>query len=192
MNKIRFLIGGLLLLLVSCIPSVHPLYSDEVLLRNPLISGIWSEEESDRWKFEEDQDGYYLTQYDGKNYGYFEVHLVQLGNNYYFDFYPDHLDKSFTINQKSVLNDMLSWHLLPVHTFAKVRIDEDKIEIMMFDPEWLDDLLDKRMIRIKHESHQDDGHLITASTDELQKFVIKYGDLEEAYNDPIILHRRSE
>jgi hypothetical protein len=191
MNKIKFFIGAMVLLLSGCIPSVHPLYSDDVLRENTHLIGAWSEEEDDRWSFEEDGDGYYLTHYDGKNYGYFEVYLVQLGNNYYFDFYPDHLDKSFTINQETVINDMLGWHLLPVHTFAKVNIEKDKLVIWMFDPDWLDDLLDKRMIRIKHETHQEDGHLITASTQELQKFVIKYGDLDEAFVDPITLHRRT-
>ena len=67
---------------------------------------------------------------------------------------------------------MKDMHLFPVHTFAKVNIEQNKIKI----------------------SHEKSGQniILTASTGELQKFVVKYGSDEDAFFDPIILNRKVE
>ena len=52
---------------------------------------------------------------------------------------------------------------------------------------WLADLLKNNKIRISHETihkkYQDDSYILTASTDELQKFLIKYGNDPNAFVD---------
>jgi hypothetical protein len=57
-----------------------------------------------------------------------------------------------------------------VHTFAKLKVEENKLEIQWFDQEWLEDLLKKNRIRIHHENNGD-IILLTAKPAELQKFV---------------------
>ncbi len=43
------------------------------------------------------------------------------------------------------------------------------------------ELIDKKQIRIRHEVRFDGLYVITASTEELQQYVAKYGDVDKAY-----------
>ena len=52
-----------------------------------------------------------------------------------------------------------------------------------FKTEWLEDLFKQRKIRIKHEVIKDDEILLTASSKDLQKFVLKYEEEKKAYKD---------
>lgn len=53
MNKCFWLIGAVVLVaLVGCVPSLHPLYTDGDLVFNPALVGEWSEKDSEeRWIF---------------------------------------------------------------------------------------------------------------------------------------------
>ncbi len=184
MKRVILIVSIIVMLIVSgCIPSVHPLYSSDTLAENPLLEGTFMDEEMVRWEFRKEFDHYYLYMNEDGKEAFFFVHLVQLGDYFYLDFYPDKVDAL-------EINEFLLWHLLPVHLFARIEIHADNLELYFFDPEWLEDLLDERKIRIKHEKVTG-NYLITASTEELQKFVTKYGHLEEAYveSEPIVLNR---
>ncbi|WP_395078365.1 hypothetical protein [Gracilimonas sp.] len=87
-------------------------------------------------------------------------------------------------------------HRLNVNTFSKVQLQNDRLVIEPFASSWIRDLISNNQVRIKHErmySEFDDSSeiLITASSDELHKFVSKYGNEENAYEDPIILEKMS-
>jgi hypothetical protein len=109
---------------------------------------------------------------------YFLGKFVQLDEDYYLDLYPfDVFDVDFR-----------SSHLLPVHTFSKIDLEEDSISINLFRDSWIEDQIRDNRVRIKHEKLEE-GILITASTEELQQFIKKYGNVTEAYRDPITLNR---
>ena len=93
--------------------------------------------------------------------------LVQLGGNYYLDLYKLDFD--------------LPVFAFPVHIFMKVSFAEEELRIHMFSQEWLTDLIKNRQVRIRHEVNDMDSILLTAATGDLQKFIIKYGDVEQAY-----------
>lgn len=138
------------------------------------------------WQFNK-QDGksYLLIHTDGEgNPGAFEVHIVQLGKHLFMDFYPTDLPgekkELFDITNSPEANSMMAWHLLPVHTFAKLEVGKDKLKISMFDPEFLEKLLKNRQIRIKHEE-VNGGFVLTAPTADLQKFAEKYAEMDEAF-----------
>jgi hypothetical protein len=63
-----------------------------------------------------------------------------------------------------------------------VQYNSDSILIYWFSEEWLTELFEMNRIRIKHESIEVSSdysrHVLTASTEELQKFIRKYA------NDP--------
>ncbi len=84
----------------------------------------------------------------------------------------------------------MAFHLVPAHTFAKVEISKDTIKIFQFDIEHLEDLLENGKIRIRHV-RPDKDIILTATTEELQEFFIKYAEDEEAYTDPIILVKKN-
>jgi len=68
-----------------------------------------------------------------------------------------------------------------VHTFAKVNIENDSIAINWFDSDWFKENLESNKIRIKHEKNSA-NILLTAQPKELQKFVSKYSNDEDAFD----------
>lgn len=200
----------------SCIPSLHPLYTSDKLVRVEALEGVWKDiqgekkiqkrekvlgEEKDvvitlpaddtslssMWDFRRKDDGQFLlihTDDSGKKAA-FDIHIIRLGGDLYMDFYPAELPKEEREKDlgmfESPYNDLFSYHILPVHTFAKLKLDGDSLKIMMFDPDFLEKLLERRQIRIKHEKLEEGGYVLTAPSEELQKFVEKYGNEKEAY-----------
>lgn len=131
----------------------------------------------------ENENPVYLVVYEDLNdeqpdSAYFFGKFVQLDQNYYLDLYPfDVFDIGFW-----------SGHLFPVHTFSKVELNNDSLTINLFKDSWIEEQIRDNRVRIKHE-RIDDSVLITASTEELQKFIIKYGNMSEAFRDPITMNR---
>ncbi len=211
-------ISFVILIIQGCIPSIHPLWTQDKLVFDENLLGGWTESEADEnttWYFSGGFDkkknlveGYELIHKYQKSEAKFEIHLVKLGEHLFFDIFPDDLDylrfedKTLGVpiqfsgfgNSKADepdihLNMLYFEHMMPVHTFAKVEIENDEIKIYRFDQEWLDDLFKQRKVRIKHEETSDGQIILTAPTSDLQKFFEKYANDEKAYLDPIILHR---
>ena len=63
----------------------------------------------------------------------------------------------------------------PTHIFAKAEINEEQLILHFFDIGWLDDLIEKNRIKISHVNLED-RVLLTAKTDELQKFILKFAN----------------
>ncbi len=168
--------------------SFYPLYNDEDLFANDILTGEWMDSDSTVWHFEHaykgkrlpeniDSTSYYMRLKDpvsGKtDKREFSVHVVKLAGNYFLDFYlEDYCDGDNM--------DLYSFHIIPVHTFAKLRVEGDRLLINWFDQEWLQELVEENKIRIRHENNGD-FILLTAKPDELQKFVIKYVNSEDAF-----------
>ena len=173
--------------------SFYPLYTTDDLFPNELLLGKWMDQDSSLWKFDYayngkeipencDSTSYILKINERNNEDFGDasllVHVVRLKGHYFLDFYlDDYFDE---------LNPTLfDFHLMPVHTFAKLEINGDGMTISWFNPEWLEKKLEKGKIRIRHE---DNGEhiLLTAKTKELQKFVIKYANQKEAFEDGLV------
>ena len=176
MKTIKILTGlaALLLLISGCIPSLHPLYTEEDIVFEESLLGTWGKT-PETWTFSTDDSvSYDLTIISEEDTTYLEVHMVILNGHYFMDFYPednDHID----------IPDHLVLNLLAVHTFARVSFDGYELKVRYFDPSWLDTLFEQNRIRIKHEVLDDDNIVLTAPTDELQKFVSKYADDPKAF-----------
>lgn len=105
----------------------------------------------------------------------FHAHLFSLGGNQFIDFYV--IDESE--------NDMYEIHMIPAHTLAKIKVGRS-LEIKWFNEEWLKKLFEENRIKISHEKlklygDDEESYILTASTDELQKFLLKYGDDSNAF-----------
>jgi hypothetical protein len=179
------------LFLSGCVVySFYPLYTAKDLFPNEILTGTWTDSDSTVWKFEHPtvvKDGIksidktsfelHLKQKDESEFdeSRFLVHIVKLGGNYFLDFYlTDMQGKS-----KFELND---FHIIPVHTFARLTVKNNELLINWFDQNWLNELIRQNKIRIHHESN-DEFVLLTAKPGELQKFVTKYVNSEEAFKD---------
>jgi len=191
----------LALLASSCIPSLFPLYTEEDLVTDDRIVGTWASGEMGTWVIErldyrptsdffssdwsdaEKKNTYKLIviETDGGDTleTEFVVHMLVLDGQHYLNYYPVDYELD---------HDFLSWHMVEANNFSKVKITEDSISLGFFDPSYLEDLIDENRIKISHIRH-DNGILITARTKELQKFVIKYGDEEDAILEPDVLKR---
>ncbi len=188
MKKVIFGLAFVILLLFSScnLLSLYPLYTKEVLVRKDEIDGIWMmpiDSTYFEWAFEaptlSSSYDYALsvTDPDDEEEEQYEIHIVQLGEDYYFDIFPK-ADRY-----------MLLTSLMACHTFGKVEFQNNKMIYYTFDADWLKSLFDKRKIRLRHERTGKDEILLTASPKELQQFLIKYGQDENAYLDTIVLTR---
>jgi hypothetical protein len=185
--------------------SFYPLYTEKDLFPNDILTGEWyqsDDQELDRndveatWKFVHpnmgkkdnevlDSTSYFLVVSDKDSLiSKFNVHVIELGGYYFLDFYLDEFPPDDNI-------DLAAFHIIPVHTFAKLTVKEDKMIINWFDQDWLSELIRENKIRIHHEE-SDDFVLLTAKPKELQKFVTKYVNSEEAFDEglEVVLHRK--
>ncbi|MGV8134189.1 MAG: hypothetical protein AB2L20_03160 [Mangrovibacterium sp.] len=198
-TKITIPLVTLFLFLSGCVVfSFYPLYTPKDLFPNDLLVGEWLDGDSSVWKFDfnyrgkrlpENRDSTSFTlQIKNKGQTDFEegemtIHIVRLGGAYFLDFYAsDYPDKQDLT--------LLDFHLMPVHSFAKLDTKGDKAIIRWFNPKWLQELIEKNRIRIHHENNGD-YILLTAQPAELQKFVLKYVNSVEAFEDGLDaeLHR---
>ncbi len=196
----------LLTLISSCaVISFYPLYTEDILIKDDRILGKWSTVEegmmhntdtliweisfSDKEQVKKHNVPYNRGSHQETNqYTYslflhykprpedkvkFQLHLIELDGKTYIDFYPE---------EWSVNNTILAFHLMGVHTFAKIDIHKEYINIAWFDPDWFEQKLKENKIRIKHEKNSG-NILLTARPKDLQKFVVKYSDDENAFEE---------
>ena len=206
MKKIVLIVGSILVLLSGCtVWSFYPLYTKDTLVLNDEILGTWVttsnsfngddvliwtfSRKAEKWVKKKNNNIDRGTHQEKNKYTYkldvmhegdsnsmaeFKVHIVKIGDNYYLDFHTE----NYELN-----NSMLVLHLMPVHTFAKARFGEE-LTLEWFDFDWFEDLIKNNKIRIKHEENRD-NIVLTARPEELQKFVLKYGNDTSAFEDGI-------
>jgi len=196
-------ISGLLLMSSCLVSSLHPFFKPKDKIYEPAMVGAWIDSDSCIWTIEADitkeliwgekkTDSNTQVTYTESSIGkdimdstynivyYEDEHakaeligtLFQLNGVSYVDFVPDP-------DAKHSSSEVTGWHHIPVHTLARVKISEDSILLYWFGDEWLNELFEQNRIRIKHETVESldyDRHVLTASTDELQKFIKKYAN----------------
>lgn len=184
-TKISILLFVVLVTIInSCtVQSLFPLYTEKDLIYDENVLGTWDFGKDDSWDFKRkytEQDSlkglspyYELTVIEEGEKAVFDAHLLRLGKYYYFNFYLTELEDN-TINWIGACN------MLTVNTFARTEIYADSLKIEYFNPDFLSNLIKKKKVRIKHVITGEDDHiLITAPTEDIQKYVIKYEDEDE-------------
>lgn len=196
------LIAGVLL--QGCVYSLHPLYSKNDLVFDARLLGSWKQSGEDGvWKLENlmehelapftnkaeraekenfkklfiNKNTYLLTCTEKGETRQFEANLTKLGDDLFLDLYPDGMHAK---------NSLFEDHFIPVHTYAKVKLYDNKFELYFFNSEFLYKIMDQNNIRLKHESLEN-YKVITASTEELQQFVKKYAGKKELFFDPAVM-----
>ncbi len=171
LKKIAFYI--LAVLLGGCVPSLHPLFTDEEIIFDANLVGVWSEPNSkDSWEFKPVVNSkkyeFIYTDDKGKS-GKFDACLGKLGSNMFLDIYPG--------DPNIMGNDFYKAHLIGVHSFMKVEPTKDTLKLRIMNPDNVEKLLKSDPNIIKHE--QTDRLVLTASTKELQAFILTYGSDEK-------------
>lgn len=172
-----FVLFILLLSMTGCfVLSVHPLYFEENLIFKPGLVGTWGEKQHEKdleelWIFKKSGDNSYrliLKEKDSED-GVFEAHLFKLGKYMFLDLYPE---------EPVTGMDFYKMHVIPAHSFIRVSVEGHVLRLAFFDLDWLEKNLEQNKVKIKHE-RRDDTIVLTASTRELQEFVLNH--VEEAF-----------
>lgn len=188
MRKRSIVVFTLLLGLQSCIlRSVHPFYKPADITYRASLEGNWVDGEQVRWRIHHnpfDHNSYELHCSKNGAEATLLGHLFTLDGELYLDVLP------LQDNREELT--VFDLHMMPTHSIARVEVvNDDQVNIRWFNEEWLRNMFRQNKIRISHEIIMDDhpkdeedgSYLLTASTEELQKFIIKYGKSEGAYGD---------
>ncbi len=195
--SIPIFILSITLLMSGCgIFSLHPLYNKKDLLVKTDIIGRWQSDTDTKTFVNIDtlkDQMYKFTLIEGKDTVEFVMGLIELGNQYFIDLFPDGDCSFFSGGDCEGLDNMFR-NYIPVHTFMKFDILNGKIALTEFDNERLIKLFHENKIRLAHEipgdKDDDDAYVvITASTDDLQKFITRYSNDKDAFNDTENYHR---
>ncbi len=193
MKTKKFLFYLLAVLLGGCIPvmSLHPLFTEEALVFEEKLLGTWVDDANGTWEFkhpDESKKVYELVFCDDKGKkGLFVVHLVKLENRLFLDVYPSKFPGEQGSNEPEWEYNMLFF--LPVHTFIKIESIEPQLKMRLTDDDEMEKLLKEDPNAVKYEL-ADDKLILTASTKELQAFVLKYADDSRVFSDAIVYSRK--
>jgi len=169
------------LLFPSCGPtlSLNPLYTPKDLTFDSALLGNWNEGTSSGKNVltftQHDETTYELLYKEQKQVTRLQARLVKLKGHLFLDAVPwERPDNDFFI---------------PVHIiFHLTRID-DTLKIAYLDAEWVAKMVKAKKIAIAH-AEVDGSLVLTASTRDLQKFVIAHANNGRAFPDPGILYRQ--
>jgi hypothetical protein len=194
----------LALLLSSCVvKSLHAFYTPDIVYFEQKFIGNWLDSEKANWTILPFKD-VILNESHKENASQLDKDDLKLYNNYkngYVVYFEKDSTKStflaipFKINNQLFLdftpiedheseqthNDLYKMHLVNTHSLAKLDINsKDSASIKWLDEDKLKALLDGDKIKIKHEKVGfDETVLLTASSDELVKFIEKYMNSED-------------
>jgi hypothetical protein len=187
MRGSRKLIGfaALLLLVGGCVESLHALYSDRDVIYEPALVGVWTTGNGmEEYAFtKSDQDNTYklvAVDKDGKS-GEFVARLLKVKDTMFLDLFPAEPQMSE--------NDLYKGHLLPTHSFVLVRQIEPTLQVSDMDPDWTKKFLTDNPSAVGHEM-VDDLPVLTASTADLQSFLLAHLDANGPFSKTIELTRR--
>ena len=184
------------ILLGGCLSTIHPIFTDKDLVLETRLLGNWEKgKDNSRVTYRHPTAAelktfspglqaqaakiYVLEEINAKggiqtfNYAF----IVKLGKYNYVDIYPGE-----TTAEQSA-NDFFAAHYTPMHSIYRIQSkDRNSFSMQQLDGGYLEKLIRNKQIRIKHEVMEDGGFVITAPTGELQQYLIKYGDVPEAYS----------
>ena len=179
---------AVMLFLAGCVvTSIYPYYADKDLVFDRAVLGDWVEagqtnEPSEYMRFEPmGTNGYWVTGLGGSETNSFEVRLFRLKEQLFIDTCPTNR----------------SLDSVPVHQVSKVMKIGPRIETANLNYDWLKKLLEKNPKAIRHMVLRDPGEekngriVLTADTQELQRFILKYSDNTNAWKEPSQLKRRN-
>ena len=175
------------LMLAGCVPSIYPFYtSDDIVFEESLL-GTWTEEDLSTWNFTTENNKNYLLELtenepdSPQKKGYFDVHLFKIGDSHFLDLIPG-------VNDQMNIPFLMKLSMLPMHLLFKVDFMGETVVFRLMNQERCAEMIEKGLISVKHEK-SGDLIVLSAPTDELQRFVIEFGKDAEAYTEEMVLKK---
>jgi len=195
--KVSVILFAVVLCLAGCLTTLHPIFTAKDLITDPRLIGNW-EKAKDKTKVIYRQPNanelsnlspalqseagkiYMLDEEDERggirstNYAF----MVKLGKYYYMDYYPA------SEKERRSADNFFAAHYIPMHSIYRIEFkNNNSFDVQRLDGGYLEKLIKNKQIRIRHEVMEDGGIFITAPTEELQQYLIKYSDVPEAYSN---------
>jgi len=133
---------------------------------------------SGAWMFEKSGDNAFAETRtrEGEQPERYDIHLVRLGQVLFLD--------------ASCQDETVSTHIL-----GRVWIEGDVLRIALLDEDWLKGAITKKEVAVAYEQLGDENDqggqiVLTASTEDLQDFMVKRAKSDKAFPDPLELHRQ--
>jgi len=198
MKTKKLLFYSLAALLGGCVPvmSLHPLYTEKDVLFEEKLLGSWVNDPNNpttTWEFkrpDESKKVYQLICLDKEDKkGLFDVYLVKLESKFFLDLHPGQLPCGQIDDPEKVEWLYNVFFLVPAHTFIKIDSIEPQLRMRLTDDDDMKKLLAEDPNVVKYEL-ADDKLILTASTRELQAFVLKYADDSRVFSNEIVLSRK--
>ncbi len=185
-------------LLNGCLSTLYPIFKEEDIIFNKNLLGYWkSVNENNYVEFKRipagrrpempqgihklSDSGYLVSKIDstGRITDENFVFLARIGKYYYLDYYG-----AETASEKA-MSRIFKDQFVKLHSSYRCDIkDNGRFEIRRFDKDFLDKLILNNKINIRHETVEG-KNIITAPTEELQKFIIQYSDNPAAFTEVI-------
>ncbi|CAG0979682.1 hypothetical protein PHYC_01697 [Phycisphaerales bacterium] len=170
-------------------PSVNPLVSDSIATTDEGLSGTWHEADST-------DNTYVVTPVGDKQYrltmipedgdahvSALAMRLAKVGGETFVQI-------AVTQAAGNRVSESAPGVVMPVYQFMKFERAGDTLNVWFMSTGWLKELSDKGVLEIAHTRLPDDPHiLLTASTEDLQKFHTKHLKTEGAWDGPHALVR---
>lgn len=188
----------------GCVRCLHPIYTGpDVVFRDSLV-GTWQQAgQQMQLQFtpadSADQNrAYQLVFTDNRDrVRRFVAHLVTLDEELYLDLYP---------TAPPAMNDAFyKYYFQRLHTFLRIELDEHRLTFASLNPSWLETHLIENPHALPHAAvprtdetppirkrSPAERLILTASTTELQSFLRKHRDTEDAFTDAVEFLRTKE
>jgi hypothetical protein len=175
-------IGAVSCLLVGCVvTSVYPFYAAKDVVFDQALLGDWvdaqqTDESKEFARVERlGEKGYLVTVFTPSETNSSEAHLFRLKHQLFLDVFPTNRSLDF----------------VPVHQLSKVTSIDPRYEGTNLNYDWLDKLLEQKPDAIRHlvlrekpGDNQNGRIVLTADTQELQRFILKHLDNTNAWKEP--------
>jgi hypothetical protein len=156
--------------------SMFPLFTEKDQQLLPGLEGGWKGPDGQSFTLKTKADRSYdiiALEQSGERTAY-EGLVGKLGKNWFVDSYPTshHLDH----------------HLLRAHVISRIQLEGDSLRMSSLEDKWLKTHLEMGDLNIAHIVVDGDV-ILTATTEELQRFVAAHADDKEAFPNPGTLSR---
>jgi len=189
MRNITLFVSIFLLYSTGCVPSLHPLYIEQDLVYEPNLIGLWTYESGESVELSKLDVNKYQVVYSRPEGGAatFVGHLMKIDGSMFMDLFPKHPIQHLNPEMNSVYRS----GFIPVHSFVHVVQIEPTLQVRMLNISWLHKITKEDPQAIRHEKIGSDI-VLTASTSELQAFLLKHLKTKGAFEAMGDLKRKAE
>lgn len=172
---IRILPFCLGLIFTGClVTSMHPFYSEDIVVFDPNLVGEWiGENENESLMFiQQKEKEYRMFLKEEEDTLEFQTYLFKIQEQLFLDLYP--------LSTRLDEDTFSGMHYLSLHSILLVKQIEPTLQLINLNYQWLKDQIQSDPSCIAHET-VGDRIILTASSKELQRFIIGHVQTEGAF-----------